>query len=179
MDAKRIKALGDETRVRILEQLNHRLASAPELAQELQVSESLLNYHLQILTDCDCAEVAAIRERDGRPIRFYTAKPGIVLAAPHLEPARGARGPISEGMLDSFAANARSALKTADSAASTFAVETLRFTVPLRLTAHQAVRLTVANLRGLHEQSLQLSVATDADLIPVEIGIAMFEAPAP
>lgn len=177
LDPKRIKALGDKTRVQILEQLNHRLASVPELARDLRISQSLTNYHVQVLIECECVDLAVTRERCGRPTRFYTARPGIVLSAPHLEPARGSQAPVGQEALDSFAINARSALSARDSAASTFAVETLTLTARHQLTAHQALRLTVANLRVLHEQSRHLSIATDAELIPVEIGIAMFEAP--
>ncbi len=179
LDPKRIKAFGDNTRVRILERLNHRLASVPELAQDLRASQDLVNYHVRVLIECECVEVAATRGRNGQPIRFYTAKPGIVLPAPHLGPGCESQAPVNESDLNTFAVNARSALGTGGGAASTFAVETLTFTAPHRLTAHQALRLTVANLRGLHEQSRQLSIATDAELVPVEIGIAMFEAPGP
>lgn len=179
LDPKRIKAFGDKTRVQILERLNHRLASTPELATDLRISQNLVNYHVRVLIECECAEVAATRQRGGRPTRFYTAKPGIVLPVPHLEPARQSQASVSESALASFAVNARSALDAGGGGASTFAVETLTLTAPHRLTAHQALRLTVANLRGLHEQSRQLSIATDAELIPVEIGVAMFEAPGP
>jgi Bacterial regulatory protein, arsR family len=151
----------------------------PELAKAMQVSQSLINYHLRVLVKCECVEVAATRERHGRPTRFYTATPGIILSAPHLELARDAPPVMADSSLAAFAANACSALGAGDSAATTFAVETLTLTAPHRLTAHQALRLTVANLRGLHEQSRQLNIATDALLVPIEVGIAMFEAPQP
>lgn len=67
--------VGDKMRVRILELLNHRSASATELARELRVSQSLVNYHLRVLIERECVEVVTTSERQGEPMRIYTAKP--------------------------------------------------------------------------------------------------------
>jgi DNA-binding transcriptional ArsR family regulator len=180
VDPKRIRALGDKMRIGILQLLDHRLASAAELAHDLRISQDLVNYHLEVLMKCDCIEVAAKRSRGGRNTRFYTAKAGIVWPSPELElPVE--REPITKDIMRAFACKAGLALGAGasnDGATATFAVETLTLTEPHRLSAHQALRLTVANLRGLHEQSRQLSIATDTPLIPIEIGIAMFDPPA-
>ena len=159
LDPRRIKALGDRTRVRILELLNQQPASAPELAQEMRVSQSLVNYHLQVLMEGECVEISTTSKRHGRPTRLYAAKPGSALTA--------------------LAINARSALSDGNGAATILAVETLTLTAPHRLTADQILRSAVADLRDLHEQSRRLNTATDAVLVPVEVGIAMFEAPQP
>lgn len=177
LDPKRVKAFADKTRVRILQLLDHRVASVPELALELHISQGLANYHLKVLMECDCAEIAATRERGGRDTRFYTAKPSIAFPTSQLGlPVE--QEPVTKAAMRAFACKAGSALDAGagnDDATSTFAVETLTLTAPHRLTANQALRLTVGNLRGLHERSRQLSIATDTRLIPIEVGIAMFE----
>jgi len=177
LDPKRLKALADETRIRILQILDHRLSSAPELARELRLSQSLVNYHLQILIECECVELATTRKRNGRDTSFYTAKAGALLPAGRLEPDGE---PVSEKAMRRFACRAISALETGaaeDSMVSTFAIETLTLTAPHRLSANEALRLTVANLRVLHELSRQLNIATDTPVVPVELAIAMFEPP--
>lgn len=175
LDPKRLKALGDETRIRILQLLDHRLSSAPELARELRLSQSLVNYHIQVLIECECVELATTRKRKGRDTNFYTAKAGVLLPAGGLEPDSE---PVSEKAMRRFACRAISALEAGegeDTMISTFAIETLTLTAPHRLSANEALRLTVANLRVLHELSRQLNIATDIPVVPVEIAIAMFE----
>jgi DNA-binding transcriptional ArsR family regulator len=174
---KRIEAFADETRVEILQLLNHRLASTSELARELRISESRVEYHVNVLIECDCIEVAATRKRDGRATPFYTAKPGTLLPPSPLKPLVE-QEPVTKAAMQAFACRAGSALDAGaanDTATSAFAVETLTLTAPHRLNAIHSLRLTVGSLRALHEQSRQLRIATDTQLIPVEVGIAMFE----
>lgn len=177
LDPKRIEALAEETRVRILQSLNHRLASASELARELGVPEDRVDRHVKVLIECDCIEVAATRERNGRATPFYTTKPGILLPLPPLEPP-AEQELVTKAAMRAFARKAGSALDAGvanDTTTSTFAVETLTLTASHQLSANHALRLTIGSLRVLHEQSRELRIATDTQLIPIEVGIAMFE----
>jgi len=172
---KRARAFADVTRVKILQQLDHRFASAPELASYLGLSQSLVEHHLKVLIECDCVQIAATRRRQGRDTNFYTAKPGTLFPSAHGELEQR---PITKAAARTFACNAGLALDASldkDQATSTFAFEALALTAPHLLTARQSLRLTLANLRSLHEQSHQLNVATDTPLISIELGVAMFE----
>lgn len=163
-------------RIQLLQLLDHRVISASELAGELRVPENRVNYHLKVLIECECVEVALTRKHHGRKTRFYTAKPGVVYQPPRLEPPIE-REPVTQEAMRAFACKASVALDASPSqkdGSSTFALESLSFTAPHQESAHQAMRLMVANLRSLHEQSRQLSIATETPLIPLEIGIAMF-----
>lgn len=171
-----VKAFSNETRLEMLRLLSGRMVSTPELADEMHKSQSLVNYHLEVLVRSGCVDVAARRKRNGRPTQFYTAKRG---ALPSSVPRAIAvrERTVSRVDMEELARKAGSALdlRARDDQASTFVVECLTLTAAHRVIANEALRLTVANLRVLHEQCRQLSIATDAPLSRVEMGVALFE----
>jgi ArsR family transcriptional regulator len=86
--ALRFRALGEETRLRILELLVGGEASVTELTAGLGIGQSLMSHHLRILRD---AGLVADR-RDGRWIHYSIAEPALAackLVLYALEPLRG------------------------------------------------------------------------------------------
>lgn len=176
--SKVAKALSHPVRVRLLQALNNRVVCARELAEELKLTDSHVRYHLNELLEAECAQLATTRKLRGKDVRFYTAKPGILLSAPHIQTAIERR-PATAPALQGFLRRARAA---ADAGAAewhdvaTFLVESMDLTEKHRETAEEAIHLTMANLRTLSEQSRVLNIATGTPLSRVEFGFAMFPA---
>ena len=75
IDQALVKALAHPMRVRILEALQGRTASATELADELGENLAALSYHVNKLIDVDCLEQVGTRPKRGTIEHFYTARP--------------------------------------------------------------------------------------------------------
>ena len=87
--ALRFRALGDETRLRILEQLVAGERSVSELTERVDIGQSLMSHHLRILRE---AGLVVVR-REGRWIHYAIAEPVLAacrLALYELEPMRSA-----------------------------------------------------------------------------------------
>lgn len=86
--ALRFRALGDETRLRILEQLVAGERSVSDLTVLVDVGQSLMSHHLRILREAGLV----IDRRDGRWIHYAIAEPALAacrLALYEMEPLRG------------------------------------------------------------------------------------------
>ena len=86
--ALRFRALGDETRLRILELLVAGEASVSELTERLGVGQSLMSHHLRTLRDAGLV----VDRRSGRWVHYAIAEPALGecrLALYALEPMRG------------------------------------------------------------------------------------------
>lgn len=68
--ALRFRALGDETRLRILEQLVAGECSVTDLTERVDIGQSLMSHHLRILREAGLVTV----RRDGRWIHYATAE---------------------------------------------------------------------------------------------------------
>jgi len=87
--ALRFRALGDETRLRILEQLVAGERSVTELTERVDIGQSLMSHHLRILRE---AGLVVVR-REGRWIHYAIAEPALGacrLALYEMEPLRPA-----------------------------------------------------------------------------------------
>jgi ArsR family transcriptional regulator len=87
--ALRFRALGDETRLRLLEILTSGERCVAELMEETGLGQSLISHHLRTLRD---AGLVADR-RDGRWVYYAIAEPALAstrLALYELEPLRAA-----------------------------------------------------------------------------------------
>ena len=85
--ALRFRALGDETRLRILEHLGPGERSVTELTVLLDIGQSLMSHHLRILREAGLV----IDRRDGRWIHYSIAEPALAacrLALYEMEPMR-------------------------------------------------------------------------------------------
>jgi ArsR family transcriptional regulator len=85
--ALRFRALGDETRLRILEQLVAGERSVTDLTERVDIGQSLMSHHLRILRE---AGLVVVR-REGRWIHYATAEPALAacrLALYEIEPMR-------------------------------------------------------------------------------------------
>src|SRR3954467_8105680 len=85
--ALRFRALGDETRLRILEHLVAGERSVSELMALVDVGQSLMSHHLRILREAGLV----IDRRDGRWIHYSIAEPVLGacrLALYEMEPLR-------------------------------------------------------------------------------------------
>jgi DNA-binding transcriptional ArsR family regulator len=85
--ALRFRALGDETRLRVLEELVAGEASVSELTERLQVGQSLMSHHLRILRECGLV----VDRRTGRWVHYAIAEPALAsckLLLYELEPLR-------------------------------------------------------------------------------------------
>src|SRR5215210_4142452 len=85
--ALRFRALGDETRLRILEQLVAGECSVSDLTERVSIRQSLMSHHLRILRE---AGLVADR-RDGRWIHYAIVEPVLTstkLTLYELEPLR-------------------------------------------------------------------------------------------
>ena len=62
------KAVGDETRLKILEMVSCGELCACEILESFQISQSTLSYHMKLLTDCGLVSV----RRDGKRMLYST-----------------------------------------------------------------------------------------------------------
>ena len=88
ISALRFRALGDETRLRILEHLVAGERSVSDLIVLVDVGQSLMSHHLRILREAGLV----IDRRDGRWIHYSIAEPALAacrLALYEMEPLRG------------------------------------------------------------------------------------------
>ena len=86
--ALRFRALGDETRLRILEELVGGEASVSDLTERLQVGQSLMSHHLRILREAGLV----VDRRAGRWVHYAVAEPALAsckLLLYELEPLGG------------------------------------------------------------------------------------------
>jgi ArsR family transcriptional regulator, arsenate/arsenite/antimonite-responsive transcriptional repressor len=86
--ALRFRALGDETRLRILEELVAGEAAVSDLTQRLEVGQSLMSHHLRILREAGLV----VDRRSGRWVHYAIAEPALAsckLLLYELEPLRG------------------------------------------------------------------------------------------
>ena len=86
--ALRFRALGDETRLCILEHLVAGERSVSELIVLVDVGQSLMSHHLRILREAGLV----VDRRDGRWIHYAIAEPALAacrLALYEMEPLRG------------------------------------------------------------------------------------------
>jgi ArsR family transcriptional regulator len=87
--AMRFRALGDETRLRILEHLVAGERSVSDLMILVDVGQSLMSHHLRILREAGLV----MDRREGRWIHYATAEPALAacrLALYEMEPMRSA-----------------------------------------------------------------------------------------
>src|SRR5215216_4458685 len=88
--AARFRALGDETRLRLLEQLGDGERNVAELMELMDLGQSLVSHHLRALR-----EAGLVRDRrDGRWVYYSIAEPALSatrLAIYELEPLRGGK----------------------------------------------------------------------------------------
>ena len=85
--ALRFRALGDETRLRILEELVAGEASVSDLTERLQVGQSLMSHHLRILRECGLV----VDRRAGRWVHYAVVEPALTsckMLLYELEPLR-------------------------------------------------------------------------------------------
>ena len=85
--ALRFRALGDETRLRILEQLGSGERSVSDLMVLLDIGQSLMSHHLRILREAGLV----MDRRDGRWIHYSIAESALAacrLALYEMEPIR-------------------------------------------------------------------------------------------
>ncbi|MFA6627896.1 MAG: metalloregulator ArsR/SmtB family transcription factor [Bacilli bacterium] len=61
------KALGDETRIRIIESIFEEPKNVTDIAQSLQMTHSAISHQLKILKDCDIVR----SNRHGKNIFYY------------------------------------------------------------------------------------------------------------
>jgi len=86
--ALRFRALGDETRLRILEQLVAGERRVSDLMALVEVGQSLMSHHLRILREAGLV----IDRRDGRWIHYAIAESALAacrLTLYEMEPLRG------------------------------------------------------------------------------------------
>lgn len=86
--ALRFRALGDETRLRILETLTTGERCVSDLMDALGLGQSLVSHHLRALREAGLVTV----RRDGRRINYTIAEPALAavrLVVYELEPLRG------------------------------------------------------------------------------------------
>lgn len=86
--ALRFRALGDETRLRILEHLVAGERSVSDLMVLVDIGQSLMSHHLRILREAGLVTV----RRDGRWVHYSIAEPALAacrLALYEMEPMRG------------------------------------------------------------------------------------------
>ena len=85
--ALRFRALGDETRLRILEQLVGGERSVSDLIVLVDIGQSLMSHHLRILREAGLV----VDRREGRWIHYTIAEPALAacrLALYEMEPLR-------------------------------------------------------------------------------------------
>jgi DNA-binding transcriptional ArsR family regulator len=86
--ALRFRALGDETRLRILEHLVAGERSVSEIMTLVDIGQSLASHHVRILREAGLVTA----RRDGRWIHYGIAEPALAacrLALYEMEPMRG------------------------------------------------------------------------------------------
>jgi DNA-binding transcriptional ArsR family regulator len=90
LDSDLVKALSHPLRMRILARLNETVASPNEMAKEFEESLPLVSYHVRILRELGCIELARTTPRRGAIEHHYRA-----LTRPFLGDADWAQLPVS------------------------------------------------------------------------------------
>src|SRR5262249_8985865 len=105
--AQQMKACADPTRSRILGIIQHRPATATQLAQILGVAPNKISYHLQVLEAAGMVQVVARRLVRGIVAKYYTrtARNFLFTAPPEIA------GEASNDLLLGFVTDARDALR--------------------------------------------------------------------
>ena len=70
--AQQFKAIGDHTRWHILDMIQHRPATAKQIADSINVSPGTVGHHLQVLEAAGLAQVVARRIVHGIVAKYYT-----------------------------------------------------------------------------------------------------------
>ena len=90
--ALRFRALGDETRLRLLELLISGERTVGELMDMTELGQSLVSHHLRTLREAGLV----LARRDGRWVHYSTSQPALAsckLVLYELEPLRGVSRP--------------------------------------------------------------------------------------
>lgn len=70
--AQQFKAIGDQTRWQILDHIQHRPATAKQVADIMKMSPGTIGHHLQVLEAAGLAQVVARRTVHGIVAKYYT-----------------------------------------------------------------------------------------------------------
>lgn len=178
IDQELVKALAHPLRVRILEELQGRVASPTELSKELGESLGVIAYHSNTLVDCGCLELVRTRPRRGALEHFFTATPRSFIGhqdwrlAPH-----SLRGEVTTAAVLSFVDKVNEAVEagTIDSREDT-ALSWMPLTVD-EAGWREAVELmedALGKLMRVHSRSAERLAGEPG--IPMVVGLAGFEA---
>src|SRR5436305_14899288 len=69
---QQFKAIGDQTRWQILDHIQHRPATAKQVANIMKMSPGTIGHHLQVLEAAGLAQVVARRTVHGIVAKYYT-----------------------------------------------------------------------------------------------------------
>lgn len=174
-----VKALGHPVRVQILELLNEREASPTELRRRLGGTLNLINYHLNVLRECECVEISRTEPVKGAVKHFYRAVPRPFLAPEDLRDVPASiRGGAAEASLRGFWRIFRHAAQ----AGAIDREETILTWMSLALDEtgrNEVAELTAAHLSSCQRiaaESKQRAAEEGAALRPAIVAHASFEA---
>lgn len=180
IDQELIKALSHPMRVRILEELQDRVASPSELSREMDEGIGVIAYHANTLVKCRCLELVHTVPRRGAVEHFFRATPRSFIGHRDWRRApRSVRGGVTDAAFASFVSKAAAAVDagTIDSRDDT-TLSWMPMTVDDRGWTEiaeimdQALRRLMAVHAGSGER------LGEAEGIPVVVGLASFEASA-
>ncbi|HEU5252648.1 MAG TPA: winged helix-turn-helix domain-containing protein [Solirubrobacterales bacterium] len=174
-----VKALSHPVRVEILELLNEREASPVEMKRSLGGTLNLINYHLKVLVDCGCVEVARTEPVRGAVKHFYRAVPRSFFGHPDLrEVPASIRGGATEMALRSFSKAFHRAAEAGNVDGDDAILNWMSLAVD-ELGREKAIELSETVLRGFEliaKQSRERAAEGEKPLAPLVVAVAAFDA---
>jgi DNA-binding transcriptional ArsR family regulator len=174
-----VKALSHPVRVEILELLNEREASPIEMKRQLGGTLNLVNYHLKVLVDCGCVEVARTEPVRGAVKHFYRAVPRSYFGHPDLrEVPRSIRGGATETALRSFykAFSRAAEAGNVDSEDAVLGWLSLPVDESGRKRAIALSRRTLKRYEQIAAQSRERAAEGEEPLAPLVVAVVAFDA---
>jgi Helix-turn-helix domain len=173
------RALTNSLRVKILDVLTRKEASSRELAMQLDASDALIAYHVNLLEDLKFIQVVRTKSRGGSTERFFGARYPSSWNDPSWRNTRCSRlGNIEFGALKTFTRRASATLKAGSFDESkntilswfTIAVDELG-----QMQVDEVISAAVEQLRAVHKQSHERAAIADTPLSPLIVGLVALE----
>lgn len=174
-----VRALSHPLRVELLELLNERQASPVEMKRALGGTLNRINYHLKVLVDCGCVEVAETEPVRGAVKHYYRAVPRSFFGHPDLRQVPASiRGGATEMSLRSFSRAFRRAAEAGHVDGEDAIFNWMSLAVD-KLGRKEAIKLSEAALEGyerIARQSRERAAEGQGSLASLVVGIATFDA---
>jgi DNA-binding transcriptional ArsR family regulator len=181
LDQRLANAIGHPLRVALLEALHGRVSSPSQLAPDLEVSLSLVYYHVKVLEEAGAISLVKTESRKGATEYFYTAQPRCMIGHQDWRRAPLAVLPaVTSEVVRTFADQLGRAI---DAGTIDGREDTVLSWMPITVDRQgweevmKLLRRAAELLTAIHDRSVERLGGEDG--IPVVTGLAAFEAAPP